>query len=731
MFKDMKIGKKINIAVFAVSLISIIIGFIILQIFAMQISNNVNQQFVKDLKQEVHLEFLTKKEVGISNAISIANDGDIKKALRLYNRKLAIRSLQNLGTKLKSSTPFKNVKIHIHTKDNKSFVRIWKLNKFGDDLSGFRHSVVAVNKTNQPVNTFEVGKAGLSLRSVVPVTDNNGNHLGSLEFMQGLNSVAKSFKKNNDAFLLLMDKDLSSVKTFKAHKIFHKHYIISQKFIDNKFLNDAKTIDFKRLLKDKILISDKYLYTYTIIKDFKGSKLGIAIVASPLSKVNIAVNGAKEIITMSMFIIIGLVIFITLIITLAVNKIVILPLNSFSEGIRNFFKYLNKEISTVTLLDTTNNDEIGIMSKDVNHNILKTKSLIEEDQKVINAVKEAVTIAKSGKMKQHIQETTSNKNLEELKDGFNDLLDVVSSKVCEDLNKISNALHSYQNLDFTHRISGNLGEVSIGLNNLADIINKMLVDNKTTGITLQHSADILLDNVSSLSSASNQAAASLEETAAALEEITSNITNNTKNVIKMANNGNDLKDSVNKGQNLANQTTLAMDDINTEVSSISEAISVIDQIAFQTNILSLNAAVEAATAGEAGKGFAVVAQEVRNLANKSAEAANEIKVLVENAKEKANSGKQIANDMTEGYTNLNNSITNTLELIANVEDASKKQLHGIEQINSAVTELDQQTQQNANVANATKDISVQTKNIAHKIVDDANTKEFIGKESIK
>jgi methyl-accepting chemotaxis protein len=174
-----------------------------------------------------------------------------------------------------------------------------------------------------------------------------------------------------------------------------------------------------------------------------------------------------------------------------------------------------------------------------------------------------------------------------------------------------------------------------------------------------------------------------------------------------------------------------MDDINVEVTSIKEAISVIDQIAFQTNILSLNAAVEAATAGEAGKGFAVVAGEVRNLASRSAEAANEIKVLVENATHKADDGKNIADEMIEGYNHLNDSITKTLNLISGVEIASKEQLGGIEQINTAVTELDQQTQQNANVANMTKDIAVQTQSIAYEIADDTNQKEFIGKDEVK
>jgi len=416
---------------------------------------------------------------------------------------------------------------------------------------------------------------------------------------------------------------------------------------------------------------------------------------------------------------------------IVISKQVIAPLNQFQDGILGFFKYLNKESSTVTQLKDNSNDEIGIMAKVVNQNIENTKRLLEEDQRVIDAVKEAVLTAKTGLMKQKIEISTSNKGLEELKDGFNDLLEVVSSKVCGNLNKISDALNYYEKLDFTHRITGNLGEVSHGLNIFADIINKMLVDNKSNGMTLQNSSNVLLSNVDTLNTASNEAAASLEETAAALEEITSNIANNTDTVVKMANYGNQVKDSVNQGQELANKTTSAMDDINEEVTSISDAISVIDQIAFQTNILSLNAAVEAATAGEAGKGFAVVAQEVRNLASRSAEAANEIKALVQNATDKANIGKSISDEMIDGYTHLNGSIGKTLDLIDNVQMASKEQQHGIEQINDAVSQLDQQTQKNASVATHTKDVAVQTQLIAHDIVNDANEKEFIGKNEVQ
>ena len=192
-----------------------------------------------------------------------------------------------------------------------------------------------------------------------------------------------------------------------------------------------------------------------------------------------------------------------------------------------------------------------------------------------------------------------------------------------------------------------------------------------------------------------------------------------------------VTNSVTKGETLANQTTESMNEIDKEVNSINEAITVIDQIAFQTNILSLNAAVEAATAGEAGKGFAVVAQEVRNLATRSSEAAKEIKDLVENATKKADLGKKISEDMIIGYKTLNEDIIKTIDLIKGVESSSKEQLAGIEQINHAINSLDQQTQQNAQIASQTYSVAMQTDTIAKLIVSNANSKEFIGKNEVK
>ena len=182
---------------------------------------------------------------------------------------------------------------------------------------------------------------------------------------------------------------------------------------------------------------------------------------------------------------------------------------------------------------------------------------------------------------------------------------------------------------------------------------------------------------------------------------------------------------------LAKQTTKSMDQSNEQVTAINEAISVIDQIAFQTNILSLNAAVEAATAGEAGKGFAVVAQEVRNLANRSAEAAKEIKNLVENANLKTTEGKSISDKMIHGYTALNENIKRTIELIKNVDAASKEQRAGIEQINDAITQQDQQTQQIASAANETQEIAIRASKLAEETLANVNAKSFQGKDDVK
>ncbi len=422
-----------------------------------------------------------------------------------------------------------------------------------------------------------------------------------------------------------------------------------------------------------------------------------------------------------------LLIFISfLIISDMTNKI-----TNFKNGLLGFFAYLNRESINSELLEDKSKDEFGEMAKVVNQNILRTQKGIEEDRKLINETIAVLGEFEQGDLCQRLNLDVENPALAELKRVINNMGTVLETNI----DNILKVLEQYSNYNYLNKIDQkslkeHLLKLANGVNTLGDSITNMLVQNKSNGLTLEQSSSLLLANVDKLNLSSNEAAASLEETAAALEEITSNIRNNTENIAKMAKYSNEITKASSDGEKLANKTTLAMDEINTQVNLVNDAISVIDQIAFQTNILSLNAAVEAATAGEAGKGFAVVAQEVRNLASRSAEAAKEIKSIVEEATKKANEGKDIANEMIQGYKSLNDSINSTINLISDVEMSSKEQLSGIEQINDAVNQLDQQTQQNAGISTQTNDIAITSDKIAKLIVEDANKKEFHGKNDI-
>jgi len=506
-------------------------------------------------------------------------------------------------------------------------------------------------------------------------------------------------------------------------KILEKEQILFAKTL-KKFENNLKTGKLSSIQQEKNLLS-------TELKSME--KYITALTQKVENLLKVSVNQAEKderAALLTIEIVSVLVLILSIVTGVMLVRNFTKTIQSFESGLLGFFKYVNKESTSVIMLDDSVNDELGTMAKIINENINKTKKLIEQDHKVIAAVKRSVTTAKSGIMNQTISETTQNEGLEELKNDFNDLFQIVSQKVSGDLNEIQKVLGFFAKQDFTHRIENDNGEVSQGLNNLVDIINKMLVENKSNGLTLAKSSDVLLHNVDTLNKNSNTAAASLEETAAALEEMTSNISQNTENVLQMTSISSNVTKSANEGEKLAKETTQAMSDIDDEVKAINEAIVIIDQIAFQTNILSLNAAVEAATAGEAGKGFAVVAQEVRNLAARSADAANEIKTLVLNATEKADKGKNIAIAMIDGYSVLNENITKTIELISGVESASKEQLEGIYQINDAINSLDRQTQQNANIAQETNNVAVQTDTIAKVIVSNADEKEFIGKDTV-
>ncbi|CAI0750670.1 methyl-accepting chemotaxis protein [Serratia quinivorans] len=198
-----------------------------------------------------------------------------------------------------------------------------------------------------------------------------------------------------------------------------------------------------------------------------------------------------------------------------------------------------------------------------------------------------------------------------------------------------------------------------------------------------------------LSSRTEQQAASLEETAASMEQLTATVKQNADNARQASQLARDASTTAAKGGELAGDVVTTMHDIANSSQKIGAITSVIDGIAFQTNILALNAAVEAARAGEQGRGFAVVAGEVRNLAQRSAQAAKEIKGLIDESVSRVKQGSVLVENSGATMQDIVRSVTRVTDIMGEIASASDEQSRGIEQVTQAVTQMDQVTQQNA------------------------------------
>jgi methyl-accepting chemotaxis protein len=401
-------------------------------------------------------------------------------------------------------------------------------------------------------------------------------------------------------------------------------------------------------------------------------------------------------------------------------------LRMIDEYFQQYVEFTQYKRNQFEFVKNTGNRALDEMFARWNEQIKQTDSAIKSDINVIGEIVLTSDKVKQGIFKCRIKSNTTNPMVATLKKTINDMLGSLEDKMI----KLEDTLTAYAsedyrpNLDIEPTLKARMRSVMESINTLGNALSEAAKTNLHNGETLQDSSDGMTASMNNLAEKANEQAASLEETAAAVEEITSITRNNASNATKMAQLGQTVQTSVTQGEQLASKTATSMDEINEKVSLINEAITVIDQIAFQTNILSLNAAVEAATAGEAGKGFAVVAQEVRNLASRSAEAAKEIKNLVEDANEKTSQGKNISGEMIEGYKQLNKHISETIHIIEDVSSASKEQMLGIEQINDAVSMLDKVTQENAHEANNVTKIANEVNDMAQELVSDAKKKKF-------
>jgi methyl-accepting chemotaxis protein len=318
--------------------------------------------------------------------------------------------------------------------------------------------------------------------------------------------------------------------------------------------------------------------------------------------------------------------------------------------------------------------------------------------KEINAEKEIATIVEAslaGDFTQRINEEGKENFMLTLAQGLNQLIKTTESG----LNEVSNVLLALSEGDLTKRVNsdyqGTFQDLKNYSNTTSENLASMISKIREASDTINNASAEIAQGNSDLSTRTEQQASSLEETASSMEELTSTVRLNSENAKQANSLASQASQVAANGGELIGQVVTTMASINESSQKISDIIGVIDGIAFQTNILALNAAVEAARAGEQGRGFAVVASEVRTLAQRSANAAKDIKDLISDSVSKVESGNVLVGQSGDTMQEIVVSIQRVNDIMSEIAAASSEQASGIDEVSQAVSQMDEMTQQNA------------------------------------